>query len=386
MKRRHLLQALGLAGVVPAPWAQAQAVTGTVHRLELGMSLPALLAQARSGDVIEVMPGVHRAQAGVVTQAVLTIRGVGGTRPVFQADGVAAEGKGILVVRSAEDVRIQNLEFRGTRVPDRNGAGIRFETGHLTVQNCAFFDNQTGILTNNDPASVLEVQRCEFGFAAAPYLSHLLYVGRIRQVRVLGSYFHDGLMGHLLKSRAQYTIVRHSVLVDGASGESSYEVDLPEGGRAWLVGNVISQNALTQNPAIVSYGEETSSLAEHGLFMAHNTIVNQRSTGTFVRVSPARLAAGLEARFVNNLLVGPGELATGTLDWTAGNVRTTLDSLRDPERLDFRLVAHSPLRGSARAAGVGGGRTLAPLAEFRPPVGSRLIVPPAAWSPGAYQS
>ena len=42
--------------------------------------------------------------------------------------------------------RIENIEFRGVRVADRNGAGIRFETGRLHVLRCAFFDNENGLL------------------------------------------------------------------------------------------------------------------------------------------------------------------------------------------------------------------------------------------------
>lgn len=392
MRRRELVQALSIAGAVPLAALHAPArAAGVVRQLYPGMSLPALLAASGEGDVIEVMPGTHLAQVGVVTQRVLTIRGVGTTRPVLNANGVSAEGKAILVVRGATDVRIENLEFRGARVPDLNGAGIRFESGVLKVSNCAFFDNEMGILTSQEPNSVLEVRNSEFGWAAnspavsSPYPPHLLYAGRIKQLFISGCRFHDGLAGHLLKSRAQETIVCYSLLVDGSAGKASYEVDLPEGGMAWLIGNVIGQSALTQNSNIVMYGEETSYLSRHGLYMANNTIVNNRSAGTFVRVSPARLSAGLDARFVNNLLVGTGDVQTGTLAWPTSNKRTTAASLLAPWAFNFRLVTGSPLRGTGSAPGTGGGRSLAPTAEFLIPLGTRAITAPAAWSPGAFQ-
>jgi hypothetical protein len=69
---------------------------------------------------------------------------------VLLADGRSAEGKAILVVRSAHensDIRVENIEFRGARVADRNGAGIRFERGQLQVVHCAFVDNENGTLT-----------------------------------------------------------------------------------------------------------------------------------------------------------------------------------------------------------------------------------------------
>lgn len=393
MKRRELIQALGLAGVLPMAGFHAPAqAAGTVRQLYPGMSLAAMLAASGEGDTIEVMPGVHRAQAGVVTQRVLTIRGVGTPRPVFQADGVSAEGKGILVVRNATDVRIQNLAFRGARVPDLNGAGIRFEAGKLTVQRCAFFDNEMGILTGHDPAGVLTVQACEFGqtprsgTGTPSALSHQLYSGRIQRLNVTGCHFHDGWVGHLLKSRARENLIRYNLLVDGAAGQASYELEFPEGGLAWVVGNVIGQSALTQNPSLVSYGAEASTATVHGLYMAHNTLINDRAAGgTFVRVGAARLAAGLDMRFVNNLLVGTGDVATGSAVWSADNRRTTTASLQAPSKLNFRLVAGSPLIGSGVVPGSAGGRSLKPTAEFKRPLGTVAITAPAAWSPGAFQ-
>ncbi|NML13437.1 hypothetical protein [Azohydromonas caseinilytica] len=407
MKRRDLLQALALVGAVPASRAQAPTqlqvqvereaerapaqAEGTVHRLQPGDSLAALLAAARDGDTIEVMPGTHRAQAGVILQRRLTLRGVGPVRPVLQAEGAAAEGKGLLVVRNAEEVRIQNLEFRGARVPDRNGAGIRHERGRLLVQRCGFFDNEMGIQTASDPDTALEVQGSEFGRAARDTAQeynppHLLYAGRIRRLRVAGCHFHDGYIGHLLKSRARENIVKYNLLVDGAAGEASYELEFPEGGLAWVVGNVIGQGARTQNPDLVSFGAESSTASVHGLYMAHNTFINERSAGgTFVRVGAARLAAGLDMRFVNNLLLGTGSVQTGAQPWSDSNRSGTLAALQQPAGLNFRLVAGSPLRGTGVAPGSGGGRSLAPAAEFQVPLGTRAISAPAVWTPGAFQ-
>ena len=390
MNRRQLVQSLALAGLLPSLPAPLRAA-GTVRTLYPGMSLSALLAQCVDDDVVEVMPGTYSAQVGAITQRRLTLRGIGSPRPVFRADGVAALGKGILVVRNAENVRIENLEFRGARVADLNGAGIRHELGNLTVRNCAFFDNEMGILTNNDANCTLDVSNSEFGFAAnspavtSPYPPHLIYVGRIKQFSLTGCYFHDGRTGHLVKSRAQTNLIFYNLLVDGPKGTESYELNLPSGGLAWVVGNVISQGALSPNNNIVSYGEESTTYTQHGLYMANNTIINHRSSGTFVRVSPTRLAAGLSMRFTNNLLVGAGNVATGTTPWTTDNRLTTLSSLVAPASLNFKLLSTSPLRGTGVAPGWAGGRSLAPTAQFKLPLGTTPIATPAAWSPGAFQ-
>jgi len=44
------------------------------------------------------------------------------------------------------DVIVENIEFSGARVPDRNGAGIRPEGRNFTVRNCRFYDCENGIL------------------------------------------------------------------------------------------------------------------------------------------------------------------------------------------------------------------------------------------------
>jgi len=121
--------------------------------------------RARDGEVIEIRPGDYRGQPAVWTQRDLIIRGAG-VRPVMIADGKNAEGKAIWVVRGG-NVQIENIEFRGARVPSGNGAGIRFEAGHLVVRRCAFYDNEMGILTANTAEMTLEVS--DSVFAAAPH-------------------------------------------------------------------------------------------------------------------------------------------------------------------------------------------------------------------------
>ena len=176
---------------------------------------------AQDGDVVEILPGEYRGDVAVWTQKRLTIRGAG-TRPVLLADGRSAEDKAIWVIRDG-DFLIDNIEFRGARVADGNGAGIRFERGRLTVRNSAFRDNQTGILTANFADAELRIE--DSLFADAPRqphaLPHLLYVGRIARLEVVGSRFERGFRGHLLKSRARRNDIRYNLLYDGGKRLSS---------------------------------------------------------------------------------------------------------------------------------------------------------------------
>ena len=150
---------------------------------------------AKDGEVVDIRPGDYRGQTAVWHQNNLTIRG-SGKRPVMLADGKSAEGKAIWIVRG-NNVRIENIEFRGARVADFNGAGIRFESGQLIVQRCAFFDNEMGILTANRADMTLEISDSEFGSApeTAGDLHHLLYVARHCAIRAHGEPLRAWLPG-----------------------------------------------------------------------------------------------------------------------------------------------------------------------------------------------
>lgn len=343
------------------------------------------LRQARDGDVIEVLPGVYKGAIGVIGQRRLTIRGVG-ERPVFDADGRHAEGKAIWVVRDG-DITVENIEFRGARVPDANGAGIRFEKGRLTVLRCRFVDNQNGLLTANFNDAELFIRDSEFLQAprAVGTLPHLLYVGRIARVEVSGSRFHQGFEGHLIKSRAAVSRIAYNLLVDGPEGGASYEIDLPNGGDAVVVGNIIAQSRLTQNPVLVSFGAEGRAWPESRLLLAHNTLVSDYPLAWFMRSWPEKLGDGVQIRAVNNLSVGPGVFAWGSAGRFDGNWPTVASSLVEPMLLDFALRPDSWLRGRADDPRGLAGDEAVPSAEFTLPVGTRPLVAPAAWSPGALQ-
>ena len=149
------MRAAASARPQPLPAARQDPVlvpqpTGRVLRVTPGraaLSLAATARAARDGDTIEVEPGDYIGDVSAWPQSDLTIRGIG-ARPRLIADGKSAEGKGIMVIKGKR-VRIENLEFRGARVRDRNGAGIRLENGPLTVSSCVFADNENGILAGN---------------------------------------------------------------------------------------------------------------------------------------------------------------------------------------------------------------------------------------------
>ncbi len=336
---------------------------------------------ARDGDVVEIASGDYKADVAVWTQQDLTIRGVG-AMPKLIAMGAAAESKAIFVVRG-DRIRIENLEFRGAKVRDHNGAGIRHEAGKLTVVGCRFLENENGILTANDERLSLEIERSEFGYnGSGEGQSHNLYVGAIASLQVTGSYFHHANVGHLLKSRARDTRILYNRLTDEIGGRASYELEFPSGGTALVVGNQIEQSSTTENSKIISFGAEGLKWPKNALYLAHNTIVNDRPQGA--RMLDA--LAGVAVVAVNNILVGQG----ASLDLPAGagqgNVVGDWPDFVRPQRDDYHLRKDSKLFGAAAKAGVAaGGVDLTPSAEYVHPLHTRPVAP-ARWSPGAFQT
>jgi hypothetical protein len=387
----RLLWAVGaLAAGAAAPAAAA------VWSVAPGQNLAQVVQRAADGDVIELAAGTHRAQVAVLEQRRVTLRGApGGPRPVLLAAGQHAEGKGILVIRGGE-VRVESLEFRGARVPDRNGAGIRFERGRLWVRDCVFIDNENGILTNNDGESELTVQDSEFGQAPdATPLPHLIYVGRIARFVLQGSHLWGGQWGHLVKSRARSSDVRYNHLVDGTQGRAAYELEFPNGGLATVVGNVVAQSGHSSNRTLVSFGAEgevPGTPREHRLVLINNTLVNSGwQPAYFVRVHGSLLQSGVQQRWVNNLFVGVGVANLAWNDWAHANFWVPPAVLKAGPENRFALrdrvwfstwgLAPDALQAPADAAL----RALWPQAEFTPPLGSRPLPTLKRWAPGAHQ-
>jgi hypothetical protein len=377
----------GRLGVVPAepvsmPGADAQAtmVVGPGERIA---TIGEAARLARDGEVIEIRPGTYRGQPAVWTQNRLLIRG-SGERPVML--GGNAEGKGIWVVRGGQ-VRIENIEFRGARVADFNGAGIRFEKGQLSVHGCRFVDNEMGLLTNNLASQTLEISDSEF--ADAPHhpgdLHHLLYVGAIGKFVLRGSRFSGGHLGHLVKSRARESHVLYNLLVDGKEGKASYELEFPNGGLVFVLGNAIGQSAGTDNPALVSYGAEGPRWPDNALYLTHNTLVNDHFAGDFLRLWAEKFPAGIEVWQINNLLVGDGNFFPPAQGRVEGNRRVRRAELIEIADTPLRLTSQSPLRGSVRPPGSVRGVDLLPAAEFNYPLGSQPLRVGSGLAPGAFQ-
>ena len=276
-----------------ASWCIAPALAKT---LEVGPNaeykLPsAALDAANNRDVVNIAPGTYF-DCAIIKQNYITIQGSG--PGVVLTDRACGE-KALLVVRG-QDIVIRNLTLQRARVPDGNGAGIRYEGGNMTVENVRFINNQDGILGAADPDGTVRITGSEFlqNGTCERACAHGVYFNSLKLLHIEKSRFFETKDGHHIKSRALRTEVVDSELADGESGASSYLIDIPNGGSLILRNNRMQKGIHTGNQAnAIMIGEEGTNQPTEEIIIANNTFVNdQNRPTTFVHnitATPAQL-------------------------------------------------------------------------------------------------
>jgi len=315
---------------------------------------------AGDGAIVEIDAGVYEGDVCVWGQNDVTIRGVGGYAHL-KSNGASAQNKAIWVVKG-RNATIEHIEFSGASVPDRNGAGIRIEGAGLTIRHCYFHDNEDGILGGSGESDIL-IEFSEFARnGQGDGYSHNMYIGHARSLTVRHCYSHHARTGHNLKSRAHENHILYNRIMDEADGTASYAIDLPNGGRSFIIGNVIQQGPNTDNSTIVSYGAEGLSNPNPQLYMVNNTIVNDRDTGIFVYIRE-----GTTAKLINNLFVGKGAPVKGQAEQIT-NLATDAPGFVDRAKFDYRLTSKSPAIDSGSEPGSVDTFNLRPLFQYVHPV------------------
>jgi len=319
---------------------------------------------AQDGDTILIEAATYTNHPQVIfSQNNLVIKGINGLPRLEAGNTLASKSNGkALFVLSGENCRVENIEFANAKVPDRNGAGIRQEGCDLLVTHCTFTGNEMGILGGNYSPCKVVIEHCVFsnnGSSANPGFQHNIYINHIDTLIFRYNRTTDAIAeGHELKSRAHFNLIAYNYIGNIESNDSR-NIDLPNGGTAIVIGNVIEQGSTSVNSNLLGYGlEGLTNNQPHNLYVVSNTFVNKKDKGSFIQVSNSTDSLLVK----NNILAGAktGGLILGSakfLDSSSNYINNDVTAIgfADPAKFDYHIVSTSPCvdAGKAIAKSVG---------------------------------
>ncbi len=267
--------------------------------------LQAAVSSVRMGTAtILIAPGTYR-QCAVQSRGRITYKAVTPGSVIFER--TVCEDKAALVLRGAA-ATVDGLVFRGYRVSDGNGAGIRSETGDLVVVRSSFLDSQEGIAGGQPAAQRIVVDQSDFAGLGqcdeAPNCSHSIYLGNRGEVTVTRSRFSRGTGGHYIKLRAPRVTITDNRFDDRTGAKTNYMIDLPEGATGTIARNLFVQGPRKENgSAMIVVGAEAKTYRSAGLRIEGN----EAKLGTGASSRPAFVVDFSHER----LAIGRNRLGSG---------------------------------------------------------------------------
>jgi hypothetical protein len=278
----------------------------TVGTGEEYATIQAAVAAASDGDTIDVNAGTY-AVADLKISEDLTFVAVGGTVDIVPPATTSKYnvGKGLFIVgteTSTPNVTIEGFSFSGAKSTSANGAGIRYQSGNLTLDDDSFSNNQDGILAPPfiDGTGTIDVNDCVFDHnGAGDGQSHNIYIGYINTFIMTNSISEDAVVGHEVKSRAENNTIENNQIIDGPTGTASYSIDLPDGGNDIIQGNTIEKGPDASAPIAIHIGGPMLPWLDTNVVVQDNTFINNY---------------GPAAQAVNNEFTAPVTVTDNTIE------------------------------------------------------------------------
>jgi len=247
-------------------------------------SLSAAVAAAQNGDTIEVQAGTYTNDFPQTIDVNLTIEGVGGLAS-FVATEPPPNEKGILLIGNGSDspnVTLDNLEFSGVAISAAeggNGAGVRYQSGDLTINDSFFHNNQDGLLANSDTLGTITITHSEFSNNGdSDGRTHNIYVTEVGTFSISDCYITAANTGNEIQSRALVNNIIDNNIIDGPTATASYSISLPDGGDDIVSGNTIEQGPNSGNPDFIGISQGTT-YPNSSLSVSDNVFIDDRDKG-----------------------------------------------------------------------------------------------------------
>jgi len=361
---------------------QASAATLRVGSGKTYSTLAAAVAAAQTGDTVEVDAGVYQDQEANVNKSVI-IKGVGGKAHFKWVNGMVQNDKGIIYI-TAGNVVLENIETSGGKGWSGNISGVRTDGG-VTMRNCYVHDNQNGFLSGNDGTSTVIMENCEFdNNGDGSGQNHNIYVGDIGTFSMKYSYSHRSLEGHNVKTRARVNTIAYNRITD-ETGYASYQIDVPNCGETYIIGNLIHKSSGGSNLDLIAYGAESQNNPIRALYVVNNTFVSDYGSNTVFVYARSGTSPFV---LTNNIFVGSGTVSSGATP----TVTTNLSSASDPGFVSIGGYNYNLTSGAAGAINHGTapgtsatGVSLTPAYQYVHPVSYSARPTAGAIDIGAYE-
>jgi hypothetical protein len=376
-------------------------------------SLPALAP----GDIVEVDPATYNEVKRWTTPGTaanpIVVRGLGATRPVFDAaglnvDGVLPHPRAVFQVE-ADYITLDNLEFRNARNGD-NGAGVRVTSGNnVTVRNSRITFCDMGIMSDNNSNLLIEASEiASNGTALYDGYSHNFYLGG-NNATIRFCYIHDALNGQNFKTRGHYTELLYNYIADSQDGEVGLVDASPTAGpnsHAVMIGNlVISKPRLSgyNSGRFIQFGQDSGGQHNGTLFAFNNTFLAGDGRIQFLSAN----ASNATVFAANNIFSGSDKLigttgggVSGSNNWVQStatvpvtffsSIQSTDPGFINPVARNLHLASRSVCRDRGLNAllyldGTGAAHSGIPTLEYLNPLQSRTRPSDGHLDLGAYE-
>lgn len=326
----------------------------------------AAINASNNGDVIEIDPGTYSDDFASISRSI-TLRGVGGARPHIQrVSGTIPNGKGIYTT-TAPNIAIENLEISGARVPDENGAAVRIENDTV-ICNSYLWNNENGVLGDG---TNIRIEYSEFAYNGLTDVgyTHNMYVNATN-FTLIYSYVHDAHdpnnssdTGHNVKSRSRNNYILYNRIANEDVGTASDQINLPQGGLTYIVGNVIRESPKSDSNRIILFydsGRDGAANPSLTLYMVNNTIISDDGEAYYTPGS------GTTSYIYNNLFWGTPKSVSGANQ--SNNIFSSDASIFvNKTNYDYHLNSNAPA--------INAGRELSSIVGFSMKVDNEYVHP-----------
>jgi hypothetical protein len=352
----------------------------------------AVASLVANGDTVEIDAGLY-ADCAVWNNNNLLLEGVGGYAHI---DNTVCQSKGIWVLYGTH-ITVENIEFSGAWINTslgENAAGIRAQGGSFTIRHCYFHNNQDGILES--PAdtmtdilvenSVFEYNGVDTGSGAG--FEHNMYIGHARSFILRYSYTHGALVGHNIKTRAYKNYILYNRISDNSDGTASRDIDIPNGGQAVIMGNIIEKGPKASNSNSLEFGlEGLTNPAPQDIYIINNTFIDDKPSGC----SFIDLQTGTDTlKVFNNIFAGSSTflISSPTVLDSATNMTTAsilYAAFVNAAGYNYNLMASSPAINKGSYAGSFDTLVLTPKFEYVDSANTQARVIAGKVDIGAYE-